>query len=128
MFDERRQKAGIDKSYPLEPLKAKTTERNRNTTTSRTTVVKAAAVKKTVSQVRNGKSVINQREVQKKVYNNNYKNENYEEHTRITQSYDDIDGHNNLIEMMNKNNLHDELDNETLPQTGKHEALFNILL
>lgn len=127
MFDERRQKAGIDKSYPLEPLKAKTTERNRNTTTSRTTVVKATAVKKTVSQVRNGKSVINQREVQKKVYNNHDKNENYEEHTRITQSYDDIDGHNNLIEMMNKNNLHDELDNETLPQIGKHEALFNIL-
>lgn len=43
MFDERRSKAGIDKSYPLEPLKTKTVSRvpnidRKTTTTARTTV------------------------------------------------------------------------------------------
>lgn len=43
MFDERRGKAGIDKSYPLEPIKSKTTARvpnsdRKTTTTTRTTV------------------------------------------------------------------------------------------
>lgn len=43
MFDERRTKAGVDRSYPLEPLKAKTNTRvpntdRKTTTTTRTTV------------------------------------------------------------------------------------------
>lgn len=43
MFDERRNKAGIDRSYPLEPLKVKTNPRGpssdkKTTTTTKTTV------------------------------------------------------------------------------------------
>lgn len=43
MFDERRSKAGIDRSYPLEPLKGKTNPKGlindrKTTTTTRTTV------------------------------------------------------------------------------------------
>lgn len=122
MFDERRQKAGVDKSYPLEPLKAKTSvrgsgpERNMNTTSR--TVVKTT-VRKTVSQINNGKPVV--RENVQKSYNNNYKNGTYEEESKIDESYDNIDSHNNLIDMINSQSLNDDLDNEEMPQIGLND-------
>ncbi|XP_076267154.1 uncharacterized protein LOC143200579 isoform X1 [Rhynchophorus ferrugineus] len=127
MFDERRQKAGVDKSYPLEPLKPKATagrgtSLDRNVNVSSRTVVKST-VKKTVSQVRNGKSIVNQKETVEKVYNNNYSNGVFEENTTIEKSFDDLDGENNLIDMINRQNLNGNLDNEELPKIGFDEEI-----
>ncbi|XP_030766989.1 zinc finger C2HC domain-containing protein 1C isoform X2 [Sitophilus oryzae] len=122
MFDERRQKAGVDKSYPLEPLKNKTPARGTNLDrTSRTTVVKSTTKKTVSSQIRNGKPTVNQTESVHRVYNNNYKNGSYEESKTVEESFDTVDGHNNLIDMMNRQNLNGNLDNEEMPQIGFDE-------
>ncbi|XP_049817086.1 zinc finger C2HC domain-containing protein 1C isoform X2 [Aethina tumida] len=121
MFDERRQKAGVDKSYPLEPLRTSRTngtkggslDRQRNTTTK--TTVKST-VQKSVTHIKNGKPPVTKREVVQRIYNNNNGDERYQEHrfeddNYRSPSYD-------LIEMMNRNNIDDDLDNEILPQIG----------
>lgn len=58
MFDERRQKAGIDKSYPLEPLKSKSNSRGgvadrKNGVTTKNSV--RSVVQNSLSTVKNGK-------------------------------------------------------------------------
>ncbi|CAH1124041.1 unnamed protein product [Ceutorhynchus assimilis] len=92
MFDERRQRAGVDKSYPLEPLKSKTAG---ITNTSRTTVAKST-VRKTSTQKANLSKT------------------SHEEGGQV-KSYDTIDSENNLIEMLSNHNLND-LDSEELPE------------
>ncbi|KAL1512749.1 hypothetical protein ABEB36_002288 [Hypothenemus hampei] len=109
MFEERRQKAGIDKSYPLEPLKSKTAtrtsaDRNGNLT-NRTTTVRSIGSKST-THIRNGKLVSNQKESFQRVY----------------QNENDTNGHDNLVEMMNKNNINNgNEDVENLPKIGFNE-------
>ncbi|KAJ8963137.1 hypothetical protein NQ318_018602 [Aromia moschata] len=126
MFDERRQKAGIDKSYPLEPLKARTNNRvggkNNSTTTSRTVI--KSTVQKSVSSVRNGKAVASKREVVQNIYNNNDGDESYEEHRYQDDNTDMFNSksHRDIIDMMNDHNLKDDLDNEVLPQIGFDEV------
>lgn len=131
MFDERRQKAGIDRSYPLEPLKSKTNSRGGSidrkanvTTTSRATV--KSTVQKSVSSVRNGKPLVSKREVMHTIYNNNDGDESYEEH-RYEDVKNDILNANAereeaIIEMMNNHNINDSLDNEVMPQIGFDEV------
>ncbi|XP_018569599.1 uncharacterized protein LOC108909681, partial [Anoplophora glabripennis] len=129
MFDERRQKAGVDRSYPLEPLKSKTNSRGGSmdrktnvTTTSRTTV--RSTVQKSVSSVKNGKSVASKREVLHSIYNNNDGDESYEEH-RYEDVNNDILNANadrGIIEMMNSHNINDNLDDEVMPKIGFDEV------
>lgn len=75
MFDERRQKAGIDRSYPLEPLKSKRNgnaldnrvANGRKVTTKaigRSTVVQ----KRSVEQIHNDKAVVNRQQATTKNY------------------------------------------------------------
>ncbi|KAH1015442.1 hypothetical protein HUJ05_013165 [Dendroctonus ponderosae] len=123
MFEERR-KAGVDKSYPLEPLKTKTVakkpiaDNHRNiTSTTRSTAVRTA-IKKTVTQINNSKPIVSQKETFQRVYNNNYQNGNYEENTRVVESFDEVDGHDTLVDMMNNHNIHDNLEDEDLPKIG----------
>ncbi|KAJ8927651.1 hypothetical protein NQ314_019853 [Rhamnusium bicolor] len=126
MFDERRQKAGIDRSYPLEPLKSKTTrggsiDRKSNITSR--TVVKAT-VQKSVSSIKNGKSIASKREVVHSIYNNNDGDESYEEHKYEDANSDlfNSNSHRGIIEMMNSHNLNDTLDNEVMPKIGFDEV------
>jgi hypothetical protein len=129
MFDERRQKAGVDRSYPLEPLKGSksngqtrgaSTERVKNSTSR--TVVKST-VQKSVSQVRNGKPVVSKREVVHSVYNNNDGDETFQEHKfetdNLNQTFNKT--HADIIELMNNHNLNDSLDNEEMPEIGFDE-------
>jgi len=109
MFEERRQKAGVDKSYPLEPLKT-----NRKSTTTVKSVTN-----KTTAQLRNGKPVFQQKETTQKVYNNNYANGNYEEHTSVVETFDNVDNHANLVDIMNNHNINDDYDIDQLPKIGK---------
>lgn len=122
MFDERRLKAGIDRSYPLEPLKSTKTRNgsvdrqksNSGGTTIRTTV--KTTVQKGVSQMRNGKPVVNKREIVHSIYNNNDGDETYEE-----QRYSDGD----MVDMLNKQNLNGNLDDEQIAQIGfEHDEPF----
>ncbi|GJQ66023.1 hypothetical protein Trydic_g4113 [Trypoxylus dichotomus] len=128
MFDERRQKAGIDRSYPLEPLKTKTNnvlkatpDKNRNVVSK--TVVKSTA-QKSLKTVNNGKVAIDKREVIESVYTNENGNENFEEHReRFENDADDsIKQENDIISLMNNHNLNDSLDNEELPNVGLDEV------
>ncbi|KAB0804299.1 hypothetical protein PPYR_01269 [Photinus pyralis] len=81
MFDERRQKAGIDRSYPLEPLRVIKTNGYNGVSDNSKTMVKTTTVKKQVTQIKNGKPLVNKREIVHSVYtNNNNGDENYEEH------------------------------------------------
>lgn len=121
MFEERR-KAGVDKSYPLEPLKTKVVARkpavDRNiTSTTRSTAVRTA-VKKTVTQINNSKPIVSQKETFQRVYNNNYQNGAYEENTRVVESFDEVDGHDTLVDIMNNHNVRDNLEDEDLPKIG----------
>lgn len=120
MFDERRQKAGIDKSYPLEPLKTtrtngitKSIPDNRNGRS----IIKTT-IQKNITQIKNGKPVVGKRQTVQSIYKNNYGDESYEE-----RRYEDNNGNNsfynghekNLISLMNDHNLDDSLDNEEMP-------------
>ncbi|XP_066139148.1 uncharacterized protein [Euwallacea fornicatus] len=122
MFEERRQKAGIDKSYPLEPLKTKTNTRGPNGKTTATSTVKSSAMK-SVSQTRNGKPVLHQKEAYRKAYNNNYSNGNFEDGgARTTAGYDILDGPNSdLVEFINPN-IDDEEDIDNLPKIGFNDS------
>ncbi|KRT83330.1 hypothetical protein AMK59_3083, partial [Oryctes borbonicus] len=128
MFDERRQKAGIDRSYPLEPLKTKTNnvvkttpDKNRNVLSK--TVVKSTA-QKSLKIVKNGKPAINKQEIIESVYTNENGNENFEQrHERYDNDpVDTIKQENDLVSLMNDHNLNDNLDNEELPNVGLDEV------
>lgn len=117
MFDERRQKAGIDKSYPLEPLnqtKPIVLNKSKNLNENAKTIVKTTT-QKSVSHVKNGNTLVNKNSYKKTVYNNNGSEETYEEH-----AFDDDNGaffqtENEIIALMNNHNLVDSLDDEVLP-------------
>ncbi|XP_050295212.1 pecanex-like protein 1 [Anthonomus grandis grandis] len=115
-LDDRRQKAGVDKSYPLQPLKTNTRV-NKTVASSRTTTVVKSSAKKTVSQVNNNKPVVSQTGSYKKVTNNNYKNGNYEEEAQVIDGYDTVDnGRDHLTDLLNDNDA--GLDDEELPKIG----------
>ncbi|XP_060533086.1 zinc finger C2HC domain-containing protein 1C isoform X2 [Cylas formicarius] len=114
MFDERRQKAGIDKSYPLEPLKSKNAGRGPNTDrqtkgAGTKTVVKTV---KAVGMNQNGKTVVNKRET---VQNNNYRNSASEESDRVDNNS------RHILDLMNNHNLKDSLENEVMSQPDVEE-------
>ncbi|KAJ8974450.1 hypothetical protein NQ317_014766 [Molorchus minor] len=128
MFDERRQKAGVDRSYPLEPLKTKmrstgSTERNNSTITSKT--VARSRVESSATSIINDKPLMNKREVVHSIYNNNNGDESYQEHILYEDANIDLfnsNSHRNIIDMMNDHNLHDTLDDEEMPQIGFDEV------
>lgn len=115
MFDERRQKAGIDRSYPLEPLKNSSADKLKNST--RKTVVKT--VQKSVNHIKNSKPVINKKEIIHSIYNNNDGDETYEEY-RYGDNANTLPNrpHTDLVELMNNHNLDDSIENEEMPQIG----------
>nr|XP_008190673.1 PREDICTED: uncharacterized protein LOC661951 isoform X2 [Tribolium castaneum] len=121
MFDERRQKAGIDRSYPLEPLKASKTNNSRGGSVERKITVNRTATK-SVAQIRNGKPVVSKKVVQS-IYNNNDGDESFEQHTyesdNLNQTYNK---HSDIVELMNNHNLNDSLDNEEMPELGFDEV------
>nr|XP_023027670.1 uncharacterized protein LOC111515691 [Leptinotarsa decemlineata] len=126
MFDERRQKAGIDKSYPLEPLKPKVNPRGgsleRKNLITKTTV--RSTVQSNITSVKNGKPLVKKREVVQRLYNNVNGNESYEEHRYEDEGEDNhhSKSHREMIDMMNNHNLNDSLDNEVMPQIGFDEV------
>ncbi|KAK9891168.1 hypothetical protein WA026_013485 [Henosepilachna vigintioctopunctata] len=124
LFEERRQKAGVDKSYPLEPINGKMNGKtNVNTvgrtisnarppviTNSRKTV--QATVQRSVTHIRNGKPLVNKRETIQKIYDNNNGVSKFEEN-HFKEDF--LDGQNNLVDLMNKHNICDSLDDEQSP-------------
>lgn len=121
MFDERRQKAGIDRSYPLEPLKgSKSGTRGGSVERMNKTVVKST-IQKNVS-LRNGKQIVNNKQAVHSVYNNNNGDETYEEHRyendNLNKTYNKS---RDIIEMLNNHNLNDSLENEQMPEIGFDE-------
>lgn len=128
MFDERRQKAGIDRSYPLEPLKQKsnniaksTPDKNRNIVTK--TTVKST-VQKSLKTIKNGKPGINKREVIESTYTNENGNEHFEEqrHNYENEANDLIKQDNDLVNLMNNHNLGNNIDDEEMPNIGLDEV------
>lgn len=132
MFDERRQKAGVDRSYPLEPIRKangvskpnglKTSPASRTTTR---TLVKTS-VQNSVSQVKNGNALVNKSSLRETVYNNNGGEESYQE--RVFER-DDLDNgflksSGDLVTMMNDHNLNDTLDEEVPPTFHEPEEPF----
>lgn len=138
MFDERRQKAGIDRSYPLEPINKgsktngvckpngiKSTPVTNKSVTR--TVVKATA-EKSISHVRNGNTLVNKTAFKETVYNNNGGEESYKErvYEKDNMNNDFIKSSNDLVTMMNNHNLHDTLDSEAPPHFEEpDEVLFS---
>ncbi|XP_044264716.1 zinc finger C2HC domain-containing protein 1C isoform X2 [Tribolium madens] len=109
MFDERRQKAGIDRSYPLEPLKA-TNPRGGS--------------KITVKATKNAKPEVSKKIVHS-IYNNNDGDESFEQHTFQSNNLllnQTFNKHSDIVEMMNNHNLSDCLDNEQMPDLGFDEV------
>lgn len=135
MFDERRQKAGIDRSYPLEPLKGTKTngytrgnslDRLKNDKDSSTKTVVKTTVKRSVTHVKNGKPVINKRQVVESIYNNNDGDESYEQHI-----YEDDNANPPILNrtyrqrdleiMMNDHHIQDNIDDEEFPDVDIDE-------
>lgn len=120
MFDERRQKAGIDRSYPLEPInkgsksngvcKPNGIKQIQNKAVIRT-VVKSSAEKK------NGDTLINKSAFMETVYNNNGNEQIYREqiYEKDNRNNDFMNSASDLVDMMNNHNLNDSLDNEVPP-------------
>lgn len=75
-----------------------------------------------VSSIRNGKPVINKREIVQSIYNNNNGDETYEEHRFEDDNSNVYEPPNNIIELMNNHNLSDDLNNEELPKIGFDEV------
>ncbi|CAH1996088.1 unnamed protein product [Acanthoscelides obtectus] len=113
MFDERR-KAGIDRSYPLEPLKAKSNTRGpsqeRKPANMKTTSVKSTS-HSSVSMTKNVKSTARIEAVHT-VYNNNNGIESFEEHR-----YEEKKPY-----ILNGNHEDYILDNEEMPKLGFDET------
>lgn len=129
MFDERRQKAGIDRSYPLEPLKStkpngiaqRSNGLNKNMTENSRTIIKTTT-QKSVSHVKNGNTLLNKNSYKKSMYNNNGGEESYEEHVFENDNGSVFRSENEIIALMNNHNLTDSLDDEILPDLGVDEA------
>uniref|UniRef100_A0A6P7GER9 Zinc finger C2HC domain-containing protein 1C-like n=1 Tax=Diabrotica virgifera virgifera TaxID=50390 RepID=A0A6P7GER9_DIAVI len=126
MFDERRQKAGIDKSYPLEPLKSKSNTKNinieRKNGTVKTTV--KSTVQSSTSVVRNGKPLVKKREVVNRLYENDNGKEAFETNRYIDDGTDAYHSksYREMIEMLDNNNSSDSLENEEMPRIGFDEV------
>lgn len=127
MFDERRQKAGIDRSYPLEPLRVIKTNGYNGINDNSKTMVKTTTVKKQVTQIKNGKPLVNKREIVHSVYtNNNNGDENYEEHVIrdnnhnrpiLNRTYRRRD----LEMMMREHSRNENIDDEEFPDVNIEE-------
>ncbi|KAF5304859.1 hypothetical protein FQR65_LT07876 [Abscondita terminalis] len=128
MFDERRQKAGIDRSYPLEPLRiAKTNgyNDNGNLDNSSSKIVIKQTIKKDTLQVKNGKPIVNKRETIRSVYNNNNGDESFEEQTFtdspsrpiLNRTYRRKD----LEMMMREHSINPNIDDEEFPDVDIDE-------
>lgn len=116
MFDERRQKAGIDRSYPLEPLKNSSADKLKNST--RKSVVKTTT-QKSVSHIKNSKPVISRKEIIHSIYNNNDGDETFEEYRYGNNGNTLPNGsHSDIVELMNNHNLDESIENEQMPQIG----------
>lgn len=119
MFDERRQKAGIDKSYPLEPINGNRTKRNpmekiNKNPPSITRVAKTTSVQRTVTHIRNGKPQVIKKETR---YSNDNGVVNYEE-----KSFGDKISKNHLVDLLNRNNIYDNIDDEEIPALDYDEV------
>lgn len=135
MFDERRQKAGIDRSYPLEPISKGNKSNGVNKTngvkttpplkTTTRTVVKAA-LQQSVSQVRNGNTLVNKSSFKETLYNNNGGEETYQERTIERDNLNNgfIKSSNDLVAMMNNHNLNDSLESEMPPTFDEPDEPF----
>lgn len=123
MFDERRQKAGIDRSYPLEPISKAKTNGIKSTPSLKTTTrtVVKTAVQKSVSQMKNGNVLVNKSSIKEAVYNNNGGEESYQE--RIMDN-GFVKSPNDLVAMMNNHNINDNLDSEVPPQFDEPDEAF----
>ena len=121
MFDERRQKAGIDKSYPLEPLKSvRSTEisKSNNLDRNRNPVAKPATKQRTINyQTKTLKATTDKRIVKENmsvIQNGNAEYEEFRYQTKITNFEFEKDD-NELSDLMNDHALEDSLDNEEMP-------------
>ncbi|CAH1167248.1 unnamed protein product [Phyllotreta striolata] len=107
MFDERRQKAGIDKSYPLEPLKPK-----NNIKVERKIKPAVNARNTGLSTVKTGKPVGKKKE-----------------EDLVDSEGNDIyqsKSHRDIIELSNNHKYVDDLDNEVMPRDDTDEDTENI--
>ncbi|XP_057655565.1 zinc finger C2HC domain-containing protein 1C [Diorhabda carinulata] len=113
MFDERRQKAGIDKSYPLEPLKSK--NNSRGLYPERKTTVRAT-VQNSTTVIKNGKPLVKKKEVVNKVYENINGKETFEEIKYVNNGDNEnhSKSHREIIEIDNNNKI-DGIENEKMP-------------
>lgn len=128
MFDERRQKAGIDRSYPLEPIN-KTNKTNNGfirlngvkstpSTIATTRTLVKSSIEKSTNQIKNGAMVANKSSLKETLYNNNSEEESYLQ--RVFEK-DNLDNgfmktsSSELVALMNNHNLNDSLDNEMPP-------------
>lgn len=138
MFDERRQKAGIDRSYPLEPInkgsktngicKPNGVKSTPVTNKSITRTVVRSTAEKSIRHMRNGNTLVNKTAVKEEVYNNNGGEETYRErvYEKDDVNNDFMKSPNDLVTMMNNHNLHDTLDNEVPPHFDEpDEVLFS---
>ncbi|KAI4467997.1 zinc finger c2hc domain-containing protein 1c [Holotrichia oblita] len=121
MFDERRQKAGIDRSYPLEPLKPNINNIVKSNSDKNKSIITKHTVKSTVQKslktIKNGKPGINKREAIEGMYTNENGNENFEEqrHNYENELNDLIEQDNDLVNLMNNHNLGNNIDDEEMP-------------
>lgn len=127
MFDERRQKAGIDRSYPLEPLKTKTNSLIKSTPDKNKNLITKTTVKSTMQKslktIKNGKPAVNRQEVIESVYTNENGNENYEEQRHYDDKTNDVQAKDNdIVSLMNSHNLSDNIDDEEMPNVGLDEV------
>ncbi|KAF5285600.1 hypothetical protein FQA39_LY16569 [Lamprigera yunnana] len=127
MFDERRQKAGIDRSYPLEPLKiTKSNGVNANVKLDNTRVVMKKTIKKETIQVKNGKPAVNKKEISNVVYNNNNGNETYEENHSVVDNLNKpvlnrTYKRRDLEMMMREHSINTNIDDEEFPDVNIEE-------
>lgn len=128
MFDERRQKAGIDRSYPLEPLrvtKSNGYNANHNLDNTNTRIVIRQTIKKDTVQVRNSKPFVNKKETSQSVYNNNSEIKSYEEHNFINNINHPVLNRTyrrrDLEMMMRENSRNVNIDDEEFPDINIDE-------
>lgn len=119
MFDERRQKAGIDKSYPLEPLKQpRPNGYPRNPDLNKNKVIIKTTVQKSITHVKNGKPIINKKQAIQGIYKNDCGEETYEEERYENNNGNETFRHDterDLVALINGHNLESNLDDEEMP-------------
>lgn len=122
MFDERRQKAGVDKSYPLEPLKPQTRTNGFSRPKENLKTVVKTTTQRSISHVKNGNTLTSKNSLKKTVYNNNGGEESYEEHVFDNDNGSFFTTEDEMIALMNNHNLADSLEDEILPDLGIDET------